>query len=390
VALGANEAKASPFIPTFAATLSSNSQGATANIAVTYSYGLAPDLARSFPASSTVFTPSDPSTPSGPGGPAGFNIPDCSGLSLATQPVANVPGPNPCPYPMGNTTGTASSTTTFGLFSGACAVNIPIFFPGSPSSTGLQNASTDPSDSIAPGAGFADLIDDKDDGSGTYPTFISNGIMDGAEHWNDLLVGLPAPRERQVATANLFGTTIWVDIVTYNPGVVAPAALGYATLVIVENFSPALPATPGLITDVCGTSITLNQNGFAGNGAVHRSNPTAVGTFEGTYIFFLSSQSQRDADNDGYWNSIDTCPFKTNCGSPLVPGQPANGDHIAETAPGDGIDGDGTLGCDAAPTVNNGSDADADTFLNRGDNCPQLANAQSDVGILMSPRKSGS
>lgn len=360
--IGVNEANASPFVPTLSTALSSNAPGATADVSVTYGYGLSPSPTRSFPSSSTVFTPN------------GWGIPDCSGVSLASQPVPNVPGPNPCPYPMGDTTGSAISTTTFGLLNGACAVNIPVAFPGSPASTGLQNASTDTSDFLVVSAGFSNLIADTDP---------ADGIMDGAEHWNNLLLGLglPAPRERQVATANLFGTTIWVDAVTFNPGVLAPAALGYSTLVIVENFSPALPASPGLITDVCGLRVTLKQNGSATNLAVHRSNPTA----SGTYLFFLNSVSQRDADNDGFVNSLDTCPFTTNVGSPQIPGQPANGDD-SEASGGDGIDG----ACDNNPSTFDGTDADGDVFLNRGDNCPQTYNpSQSDVLELGSPPLDG-
>jgi hypothetical protein len=69
----------------------------------------------------------------------------------------------------------------------------------------------------------------------------------------------------------------------------------------------------------------------------------------------------RDADGDGIENDLDTCPFDVNEGDPRVPG---SGDDD-----NDGIDNV----CDPEPDVAN-TDQDGDVYLNRGDNCPLVAN----------------
>jgi hypothetical protein len=133
----------------------------------------------------------------------------------------------------------------------------------------------------------------------------------------------------------------------------------------------------------------FTQAGLASGGGTHRTNPGA-----GTSLFFFNAGSQRDADQgpsapaepaiqppsppfpipglggSGFVNGLDTCPYTPNFGSPLAPaGSPFNGDG-SEAPSGDGID----LACDANPNVFDGSDIDADAYLNRGDNCPYNAN----------------
>jgi hypothetical protein len=88
---------------------------------------------------------------------------------------------------------------------------------------------------------------------------------------------------------------------------------------------------------------------------------------DGTYDFSLFTVGQRDADNDGIMNSLDTCPFEPNLGDPTIPN---DGD----------VDGDGL---DAACDPNDdplaggaNSDQDGDGYLNRQDNCPLVSNGQ--------------
>lgn len=273
VARGANEAEAAPYAPTNSATLATSAAGAVSDITTTDSWGNFPTASRDFPSSFSAFTP------------AGWGM-----------PAADTPA-----IPIGTKTGTATTVTTLGLLNSACAIPVPISFSGGSQpplvlpTTALLDASTDGTgaDTIAPGAGFSALIAD------VAPT---DGIMDGAQHWNSLLTSLLGPLppgqpiERQVSATDLFGTTIWVDLVTFSPGVIAPAALGFSTLTIVENFSPALPATPSLITDSCGLSTSITQDGFAANGAAHRTNPAPNAATGGTEIFFQISTSDRDAD----------------------------------------------------------------------------------------------
>jgi hypothetical protein len=374
---GGDVADAAPFQPRFAASVSNNSPGVPADVTNDYGWGNALEFFpvfqpgtddREAPNSFATFTP------------ATWGIPDCS-------PTGS------CPYPIGNKTGTVRSTTTLGLLNGACETPVPVTldgdsqppYPGPTATTPLLNASTDnsPGNTITAGPNFANLTADNN----------STQIMDGAEFWNNLLValGLPAPRERQVANTNLFGTNIWVDVLHYNPGVVAPAALGFASLLIIQNFNPAATPTPGLITDSCGLSAIAVQSGLAANGAVHRSNPTSPGT----KFFFMNSTGDRDADQGpaapdepttfqanarrGFVNNDDTCPFVPNVGSPHVSGTPFNGDSAAEDGAPDGIDN----ACDPNPEIGDGGDFDSDGFLNRGDNCPLVSNpTQADFGEL--------
>ena len=269
----------------------------------------------------------------------------------------------------------------------------------------MRNSSTDPSDTIPPGPAFTNLNADVNP---------PDGIKDGVEHWNTLLSGLqgagllPAtpPRERQILSTTALGTQVWVDVLTYDPGLLGGAAstpLGYATTFILENANPLNPPAPSLITDTCGLSNSITQSGLASpSGTIHRSNPATPGSS----VFFLNAGSQRDADQgpsapaepttfvlpgglsgSGFVNSLDTCPFQPNVGGPIAPaGNPFNGD--SSESPGDGID----EVCDPNPMVFDGTDVDLDGYLNRGDNCPQVANGvlagtdnQSDVSEVAGP-----
>jgi len=233
---GGHNAEASPFNPTLTTSISSSGAGATSDINQFANWGTSPvDSARSFPSSSVYFTPGN------------WGIPNCA-------PTAS------CPYTLDQKTGTFASTTTFGLLNSQCAIPVGVSFPD-----GMRNASTDPSDTISPGASFANLTADTN----------NNGIKDGVEHYNTLLNGLmsagllPAtpPRERQILFTFALGTPVWVDVLTYDPGLLGGAAstpLGYATTFILENANPLNPPTPSLITDTCGLSNNITQSGLAG------------------------------------------------------------------------------------------------------------------------------
>ena len=398
---GSHNVEASAFAPTMTARTCSpgtgdvggpsctplSSPGATATISQTADWGTGIDLGgfgrpfsdnRAFPASSVYFTPN------------GWGIPDCS-------PTGS------CPYAYDEKTGTFLSITTFGLLNGQCILGVGPPFVAFPD--GMRNASTDPNDSISPGPGFADLNADVNP---------ANGIPDGMEHWNTLLGGLQAagilpatpPRERQILRTVALGTPVWVDVLTYDPGLLGGAAtapLGSATTFILENANPLQPPAPGAITDTCGLFQQFSQSALAAGGAVHRSNPTTPGT----KAFGLNSGSSRDADQgpsapaeptvypfpppsggldgSGLVNNIDTCPFQPNFGSPLAPaGAPFTGDEEPASFP-DGIDS----ACDPNPTAFDGTDTDGDGYQNRGDNCPLVANGpfqdnQQDLGEFLS------
>ncbi len=87
----------------------------------------------------------------------------------------------------------------------------------------------------------------------------------------------------------------------------------------------------------------------------------------GKYTFTIFTVGQRDADNDGIMNSMDTCPYVPNKGDPT---KLNDGD-----ADGDGLD----AACDPKDDLIGGganTDQDADGYLNRQDNCPLVPNGQ--------------
>lgn len=90
---------------------------------------------------------------------------------------------------------------------------------------------------------------------------------------------------------------------------------------------------------------------------------------EDTYTFTTVALGQRDADGDGYENTLDTCPFVANLGDPRV-----TGDGDDDT---DGLD----AACDSNDDPTTGgtnSDEDLDGYLNRGDNCPVTPNGEAE------------
>jgi len=93
----------------------------------------------------------------------------------------------------------------------------------------------------------------------------------------------------------------------------------------------------------------------------------SMGPQAGDYKFTVFTVAQRDADNDGIQNSMDTCPYVANKGDST---KLNDGD-----ADGDGID----AACDPNDDpISRGTntDQDADGYLNRQDNCPLVPNGQ--------------
>jgi hypothetical protein len=88
---------------------------------------------------------------------------------------------------------------------------------------------------------------------------------------------------------------------------------------------------------------------------------------DGTYPFTIFTVGQRDAENDGYANALDTCPAIQNEGNPTVP---LDGD-----ADDDGLDAACDPNDDPLSSGKN-TDQDGDGYLNRQDNCPLIANGE--------------
>lgn len=214
---------------------------------------------------------------------------------------------------------------------------------------------------------------------GSFYDFDSDGLHEGVSYYPDHLLrmfpGL-TPRARLYGDAVLAGDYFAVNVLVFEPGTPVGGlplhpALGYPTVLVLHNFGdPAAFQEPRPITDVCSPfSVQTTLNGLTADnpstavnegGVLYRANPVAAGTFN----FVTFAMSQRDADNDGIENALDTCTLVPNVGDPRVPG---GGD--ADT---DGLD----AGCDPNDSQQGGSntDQDGDGYLNRQDNCPQAPN----------------
>jgi hypothetical protein len=164
------------------------------------------------------------------------------------------------------------------------------------------------------------------------------------------------------------------------------ANLGYASVSILQD--PTRAPVPGSITDFCaplavftnifGEARTNPCNGNTAapcntalginnptlglpNGRVRYQNPSTAGT----HYYGGFHQSLRDTDNDGYENSLDTCPYNTNVQNPKTDGGP-DGDMLDSS-------------CDPGPnTPNNNQDGDSaptgGAWTNAQDNCPLVSN----------------
>jgi hypothetical protein len=312
----------SHFNPSFAASLSSNGTGDYADVSTEFAIP-APDY--NFDAVVT-FTPPE--------------------FTVATD--ADVPN--------GAIVGKLEALATLGLINQPCTSALPMTFD-------LMDATTDPSATVT----FDDQFQDAD----------GNTLPDGVDKYPDFLArifpGL-TPRARHYGQASVAGSPVSLNFVVFEPGVTLPGlgpvdpALGYPSVTILNNNGdPAAVPAPSAITDFCtplSTAITTygisDDNPATGTdegGYSVRANPVAAGT----YSFSAYARSLRDADSDGIENQLDTCPFDPNAGSPRIGG---SGDQD-----NDGIDDV----CDPTKTEAN-TDPDNDLYMNRGDNCPLVAN----------------
>ncbi|MGH2669100.1 MAG: hypothetical protein ACRDH5_08310, partial [bacterium] len=176
----------------------------------------------------------------------------------------------------------------------------------------------------------------------------------------------------------------------------AGTALGYTTVSTLQDTT--VEAAPTAITDFCtpldltattfGTSrlnpcnggpggpnpnpVACNNDNVINNpapgvptGRTRATNPSTAGTYYyGAYQF-----SQRDSDGDGLENAFDTCPYNANTdGDPRTAADPDLDmlDSACDPTPGSDT-GAGNHDGDTSPNGGN--------WLNAGDNCPLLVNA---------------
>ena len=127
------------------------------------------------------------------------------------------------------------------------------------------------------------------------------------------------------------------------------------------------PTTP----NECGTACAPNCLAVCpggDSGACWRArNPTSPSVVR----YYQYGVSQRDYDNDGIENALDTCATVPN---------PNWNPRANNAQPGQDTDGDGLPdACDPQPAVAT-NDQDLDTWLNRLDNCPNTANTVAPAG----------
>ncbi len=320
--------------------------------------------------------------------------------------------------PDGAILGTLSSVATLGLLNGACVSTIQVnftFMKGTtdinntvePLKYGLDNDLAIVAGDTAPFDGVGDV--NPPPAVSKYPSYL-NAIFDPdwVDYGPDKISGngddtngpLPPikPRFRFVGVTSIRSAgNLWVVLqgLVFEPGTKLPQlpaldpAYGYPSVTVLQTSSAAgsaTPPAPSAVTDFC-TPLKVDTLSYG----VTQDNP-ATGPNEGgvnvrtlpeagTKIVGINySPSQRDADGDGYENSLDSCPFNAdtvwlprNTNTPPIEG---DSDVFAGVPVGDGIPDT----CDPTPTEQTfpaggqPTDHDGDGFLNRGDNCPTVFN----------------
>jgi hypothetical protein len=318
--------------------------------------------------------------------------------------------------PIGTIVGQLTAQATLGLINNVCDNQLTVVFT-------MLNASTDPTDTVAfddaDDNGTGDVFEDKD----------NSGLQDGIEKYPEFItriIGDAQPIRRSAGVEIIAGTDVLLQFLVFEPGtnllseIPSDADLGYPTMTFLQDVGdPDAKPEPNPITDFCSPLRANNlvfgiskDNPCTDNIPTDQLDPlcgaksapldipeTGVSTPDesgialytnpeaGTYTFTTYALGQRDADNDGYENALDTCPYKTNAGNPRIKG---SGD-VDE----DGLD----AACDPNDNPDAGglnSDQDADGYLNRQDNCPLVPNGEdadnqkdSDVNEQGDPRPDG-
>lgn len=241
----------------------------------------------------------------------------------------------------------------------------------------------DPADADAVGEQFEDA-----DGNGTpegvdqYPEYLMRLLRD--QPFNPLDPGASNPLQpiqRVYGQAPVGGDDVSLQFATFPPGTTINGFTpdpnwGFMSVLVIQDTGDPLkvPETSS-ITDFCAPN-----HGVTTLFGVTRDNGATAALEAGNlYMTFpgagptgsvILASSEYDADDDGLENTLDTCPFE---------GNPDGWDPRTNTNTGD-ADMDGIPDvCDTNDGDGN-QDADGDGFLNRGDNCPRLANpTQSDL-----------
>ncbi len=252
--------------------------------------------------------------------------------------------------------GHLSSKATLGLVNSACYQVVDVAFD-------MKNASLDRTDTVS-------FEDTDNNNTADYADTDANGVYKSISKYPEFLNRLfkdLQPIRRSAGITPVAGIPILLQFLVFPPGTVIneaiphDKALGYPSVTVLQNIGdPDAKPQPGAITDFCTPLLSTNISfGTTKDG----STKLFVNPKDGKYTFTTFALGQRDADGDGYENSLDTCPFIKNVGDPRIPG---SGD-----ADNDGLD----AACDPNDNDPN-SDQDGDGYSNRQDNCPLVANGE--------------
>ena len=353
----------------------------------------------------------------GPDGKAG--TPDDTGDYNFGGVVAFAPTiPDDTAIPVGAILGRLGSQPTLGLVNNGCGnsqLRVPFTF---------QKGTTDNNDLVYPqpfgqSNDLAILAGDNPP-YGTqdvnpppttahYPSFL-NAIFDPdwVDYGADKIAGNgddnngPAPALKPVFRA--VGTSIVqqagnlnviLQLVVFQKGTKLPnfpqfaEGYGYPSVVVLQTASAAgnaTPPAPSAVTDFCSPLATVNVSygvtkDNPGTSANEGGVPVRTLPDAGTQIPGISyGSAQRDADGDGFENSLDPCPFTPDTvwnARDVTPPIEGDSDQFTGVASPDGIPDS----CDpspneptAGPPANQPTDHDGDGYPNRGDNCPLVAN----------------
>jgi hypothetical protein len=263
--------------------------------------------------------------------------------------------------PVGTEVGSLASDATLGLLNSPCNQVLPVSFT-------FSNSSLNRDDTVSfldtDSNNTADYAEDKD----------GNGIEDAIDKYPDFLNRLfdEQPIRRSAGITLVAGIPVLLQFLIFEPGTVIDEALpsdesrGFPSVTVLQNAGdPDAEPQPGAITDFCSPLVTSNIT----MGTDPEGGPLFVTPQAGNYTFSTVSFGQRDADDDGYENALDTCALQPNVGNPRISN---DGD-----ADGDGLD----AACDPNDDAASGgtdSDEDADGYQNRQDNCPLVPNGEAE------------
>ncbi len=309
--------------------------------------------------------------------PASFGLGEC----LANNPVGVTAACADTPIPDGAVTGVVDSQTTVGLLNGNCTNGL------TPQWT-MMDATTDTSETVT----FHDDPLDAGDVGEQFEDSDGNGLPDGVDKYPEYLLrllrdqpynpfdpGASSPLEpiqRTYGQANVGGDDVSLQFVMFAPGTTINGSpmdpnWGFMSVLVIQDTGDVEKVVePTSITDFCAPN-----HGVTTLYGITRDNPATAADEGGhKYVTFpapgatgsiVLASSEYDADDDGIENTIDTCPEEGNPDGWNPKNNSNTGDADLDGIPDvcDPNDVDGKL------------DADDDGFLNRGDNCPLLVNA---------------